>query len=59
MMTEEYVRSFCKSRIAHFKIPCYVRFVDEFPTTVTGKVQKFAMRQRMIDDLGLHVQKTA
>ena len=58
-MTEEDVRSFCKDRIAYFKIPRYVRFVDEFPTTVTGKVQKFVMRQRMIDDLGLKVQKTA
>jgi fatty-acyl-CoA synthase len=58
-MVEEDVRSFCKDRIAHFKIPRYVRFVDEFPTTVTGKIQKFVMRQRMIDELGLQVQKTA
>jgi len=58
-MTELDVRSFCKDRIAHFKIPRYIRFVDEFPTTVTGKIQKFVMRQRMIDELQLKVQKTA
>jgi fatty-acyl-CoA synthase len=58
-MKEDEVRSFCRDRVAHFKIPRYVRFVDEFPTTVTGKIQKFVMRQRMIDDLGLNVQKTA
>lgn len=58
-MTEADVRSFCRDRIAHFKIPRYVRFVDEFPTTVTGKAQKFVMRQRMIDELGLKLVKTA
>jgi fatty-acyl-CoA synthase len=58
-MTELDARSFCSGRIAHFKIPRYVRFVEEFPTTVTGKIQKFVMRQRMIDELGLKLQKTA
>jgi fatty-acyl-CoA synthase len=58
-MSEDEVRSFCRRRIAHFKVPRYVRFVEEFPTTVTGKIQKFVMRQRMIDELGLKVQKTA
>jgi fatty-acyl-CoA synthase len=58
-MTEADVRSFCRERIAHFKVPRYVRFVDEFPTTVTGKVQKFVMRERMIGELGLTTQKTA
>lgn len=58
-MTESEVKTFCRERIAHFKIPRYVRFVDEFPTTVTGKIQKFVMRQRMIDELGLQLQKTA
>jgi len=58
-MSEEEVRSFCRDRIAHFKVPRYVRFVQEFPTTVTGKIQKFVMRQRMIDELGLKLQKTA
>ena len=39
--------------IAHFKVPRYVKFVDEFPMTVTGKVQKFKMREQSIDELGL------
>jgi fatty-acyl-CoA synthase len=58
-LSEEEVRVFCRDRIAHFKIPRYVRFVQEFPTTVTGKIQKFVMRQRMIEELGLKLQKTA
>jgi len=53
------VRAFCQGQIAHYKIPRYIRFVDELPMTVTGKVQKFIMRQRMIDDLRLSLQKTA
>ena len=53
------IKSFCKDRIAHNKVPHYVRFVDEFPMTVTGKVQKFVMRDRMIEELGLTVQETA
>ena len=57
--TEEDIRDFCKGKIAHHKIPRYVRFVDEFPMTVTGKVQKFIIRERMIKDLGLVVEKTA
>jgi fatty-acyl-CoA synthase len=43
--TEDDVRGFCKGRLAHYKIPRYVMFVDEFPMTVTGKVQKFRMRE--------------
>ncbi len=43
---------FCQGQIAHYKIPRYVRFVDAFPTTVTGKVQKFAMREAMIAGTG-------
>lgn len=46
-VTEEDVRSYCRGRIAHFKIPRYIRFVDAFPMTVTGKIQKFAMREKM------------
>ena len=53
------IKAFCKDRIAHNKAPHYVRFVDEFPMTVTGKVQKFIMRDRMIEELGLTVQETA
>ena len=58
-MTENEVRIFCRERLAHFKIPRYIRFVEEFPATATGKVQKFVMRQHMVDELRLAVQKTA
>jgi fatty-acyl-CoA synthase len=51
--------SFCEGQIAHQKVPRYIRFVDEFPMTVTGKVQKFVMRDEMIADLGLTAAKTA
>jgi fatty-acyl-CoA synthase len=47
-MTEEEVRDFCKDNIAHFKIPKYIRFVDAFPMTVTGKLQKFKMQEEMV-----------
>lgn len=50
---EEEVRAFCRGRIAHYKVPRYVRFVDAFPTTVTGKVQKFLIRETMIVELDL------
>jgi fatty-acyl-CoA synthase len=56
---EEEIRAFCRGEIAHFKIPRYVRFVDEFPMTVTGKVQKFIIRERMMSELGLAAAKTA
>jgi fatty-acyl-CoA synthase len=55
----EAVRDFCRGQIAHYKIPRHVRFVEAFPTTVTGKVQKFAMREAMIAELGLVLAKTA
>jgi fatty-acyl-CoA synthase len=58
-MTEDEVRAFCEGRLAHFKIPRYVKFVEEFPMTVTGKVQKFIMRRRMAEELGLAEEKTA
>jgi fatty-acyl-CoA synthase len=51
--TAEEVRDYCRGRIAHYKIPRYVKFVDAFPTTVTGKVQKFLMREQSIKELGL------
>jgi fatty-acyl-CoA synthase len=51
--TDDEIREFCRGKIAHFKIPRYVRFVDEFPMTVTGKVQKYLMREKSIADLGL------
>src|SRR3954468_3998566 len=52
-LDEDGVREFCRGRIAHFKVPRYVRVVDEFPMTVTGKVQKFKMRDAVVDELGL------
>lgn len=57
--TEEGMRDFCRGQIAHYKIPRYVRFVDELPMTVTGKPQKFVMRDAMIEELGLTEAKTA
>ncbi|MDH5749777.1 MAG: AMP-binding protein, partial [Rhodospirillales bacterium] len=57
--TEEEIRDFCRDKIAHFKIPRYIRFVKEFPMTVTGKVQKFKMRETMIEELGLDQAKSA
>jgi fatty-acyl-CoA synthase len=55
----EDIRAFCEGQIAHYKIPRYIRFVDGFPMTVTGKVQKFLMREETIRELGLTVEKTA
>jgi fatty-acyl-CoA synthase len=57
--TGEEIQAFCKGQIAHYKIPRYMRFVEEFPMTVTGKVQKFIIRERMIRELELTEQKTA
>ncbi|MHA1599818.1 MAG: AMP-binding protein [Alphaproteobacteria bacterium] len=57
--TEAEVREFCKGKIAHFKIPRYIKFVEAFPMTVTGKVQKYVMRQRMAEELGSAEAKTA
>ena len=51
--------AFCRGRIATFKIPAYWKFVDEFPTTVTGKVQKFRMREVAVAELGLHAAASA
>jgi fatty-acyl-CoA synthase len=47
------IQEFCRARVAHFKVPRYVLFVDEFPMTVTGKVQKYKMREATIERLGL------
>jgi len=55
----EEIRAFCKGQIAHFKIPRYIEFVDAFPMTITGKIQKFVMREQTIGKLGLKEQKTA
>ena len=53
-LNEQGVKSFCRDQITHFKVPSLVRFVDEFPMTVTGKIQKFKMRETMIEQL-VHV----
>ncbi|HTX31327.1 MAG TPA: AMP-binding protein [Solirubrobacteraceae bacterium] len=52
-LSEDEVREFCRGQIAHFKVPRYIKFVDDFPMTVTGKVQKFKMRETAIQELGL------
>ena len=55
----EEIKMFCDKQIARFKVPRYIRFVDTFPMTVTGKVQKFRIRETMIAELDLTIQKTA
>ncbi len=57
--TEAEIRDFCKDQIAHYKVPRYIRFVNEMPMTITGKVQKFVMRDKMIEELGLNPARTA
>jgi fatty-acyl-CoA synthase len=52
-LTAEDIRAYCTGKIAHFKIPRYVRLTTEFPMTVTGKVQKFRMREVSVEELGL------
>src|SRR5260370_3570135 len=56
--TEQEIREFCRGRLAHFKVPRYVRFVTSFPQTVTGKIQKFKIREQMCQELGLAEQAT-
>lgn len=53
-LTEEEVIAYCQGKIAHFKMPRYIKFVDSFPMTVSGKIQKFLMRRQAVDELGLH-----
>ncbi len=57
--TEADVQAWCQGQIAHYKVPRYVRFVDEFPMTVTGKVQKFLIRDAVATELGLKSEATA
>ena len=52
-LSEADLQEFCRGRIAHYKVPRYVKFVDEFPMTVTGKIQKFKMREVAVVELGL------
>ncbi len=58
-LSEDEVRAYCQGQIAHYKIPRYIRFVDSFPMTVTGKIQKFLIRQKMKEELGLDEAQTA
>ena len=57
--TTDEIKAFCRDQIAHYKIPFHIRFVDSFPMTVTGKIQKFQMRDAMVAELDLTVPKTA
>jgi len=57
--TEDQIRDFCRANLAHYKVPRYVKFVEAFPQTVTGKIQKFKIRDLMKEELGLAEQKTA
>jgi fatty-acyl-CoA synthase len=55
----EAIREFCREQIAHFKVPQHIRFVEQFPMTVTGKIQKYIMRQEMSRELAVVEEKTA
>jgi len=57
--TEAEIREFCQDQIAHYKVPRYIRFVAEMPMTITGKVQKFVMRDQMIAELNITQTRTA
>ncbi len=58
-LTSQGVKDFCQGQIAHYKVPRYIKFVDEFPMTVTGKMQKFVMREQMTAELGVTAAVTA
>lgn len=53
VLSEDEVKAYCKNKITHFKVPHYIRFVDDYPMTVTGKIMKFKMREAMIEELGI------
>ncbi|HEV3025194.1 MAG TPA: AMP-binding protein [Pirellulales bacterium] len=57
--TEDDIRRHCRANLAHYKVPRYVRFVEQFPQTVTGKIQKFKIREQMVAELGLREHETA
>ena len=57
-LCDDDIKVFCDGQIAHYKVPYYIRFVDEFPMTVTGKIQKFIMRDQMVESLGIDTRKT-
>ncbi len=54
---EEDIRLYCKDKLAHYKVPRYVRFVEEYPMTVTGKIQKFKIRDDAVRELGLSTEQ--
>ena len=58
-VTEDDIRAFCQGQIAHYKVPRYIRFVDAFPMTVTGKIQKFKIRETMMQQRQLQPEQTA
>jgi fatty-acyl-CoA synthase len=58
-LSEQAVLDHCRGNISHFKVPRHIRFVEEFPMTITGKPQKFIMRERMMSELGLKEAQTA
>ena len=58
-VTEDDIRAFCQGQIAHYKVPRYIRFVEAFPMTVTGKIQKFKIRETMMQQLQLQPEQTA
>ena len=53
------IRAFCREQVAHYKVPAHIRFVEQFPMTVTGKIQKYIMRQEMSRELAVAEEKTA
>jgi fatty-acyl-CoA synthase len=57
--TEDELRAFCRASLAHYKVPRYVQFVETFPQTVTGKIQKFKIRELMIEQFELTIEETA
>ncbi|HVC99007.1 MAG TPA: AMP-binding protein [Pirellulales bacterium] len=57
--TDDEIRRYCRAKLAHYKVPRYIRFVEQFPQTVTGKIQKFKIREQMMSELGLREQETA
>src|SRR5262249_22275839 len=58
-VTADEIRQFCRQQLAHYKVPRHVKFLDAFPQTVTGKIQKFKIRDAMKQELGLEEIKTA
>ena len=57
--TDREIQDFCRGQIAHYKVPRYIKFVSSFPMTVTGKIQKYLIREQMREELGLREQKSA